>query len=245
MKTTESKFSTVIEKNTFYFFNPVFEERYDGYLYSVTETLLNLKNSVETGGLHKELVEELLEKENGLTALLALTGFSNKYFKRLITIIRVADDPAFSKLALKEKWCSDELSGVVTEWSDDRIAKMLLQNQPFRQGIANIFFEGATVPFLANIIPLFELDELYTKIASEKVEQQTSTSRVGDVWVSFHLDEIITIRDKDWEALQPAFYTPKSAKAIDHTKIVLLANKNDYRMKSAETFAELQARLNQ
>ena len=160
MRSTESKFSTVIDKNTFYFFNPVFEERYDGYLYSVTETLLNFKNSVETGGLHKELVEELLEKENGLTALLALTGFSNEYFKRLITIIRVADDPALSKLALKEKWCSDELSGAVTEWSDDRIAKMLLQNQPFRQGIANIFFEGATVPFLANIIPLFELKKL-------------------------------------------------------------------------------------
>ena len=107
---------TVIEKNTFYFFYPVFEERYNGYLYSVTETLLNFKNIVETGGLHKELVEELLEKENGLPALLALTGFSNEYFKRLITIIRVADDPALSKLALKEKWYSDELSGVVTEW---------------------------------------------------------------------------------------------------------------------------------
>ena len=87
-----------------------------------------------------------------------------------------------------------------------------------------------------------ELDELYTKIACEKVEQQTSTSRVGDVWVSFHLDEIITIRDKDWEALQPAFYTPKSAKAIDHTKIVLLANKNGRGTSEAESFAELRGR---
>lgn len=67
----------------------------------------------------------------------------------------------------------------------------------------------------------FELDELYATIAREKVEQQTSTSRVGDVWVSFHLDEIITIRDKDWEALEPSFYIPKSAKAIDYTKISL------------------------
>lgn len=90
----------------------------------------------------------------------------------------------------------------------------------------------------------FELDELYATIAREKVEQQTPNSRVGDVWVSFHLDEIITIRDKDWEALQPAFYTPKSAKAIDDTKIFLLAKKKDHRMKSAETLAELGSKLN-
>ena len=30
--TTDQKFQTVIEKNTFYFFNPIFEERYEGYL---------------------------------------------------------------------------------------------------------------------------------------------------------------------------------------------------------------------
>ena len=160
MRSAESKFSTIIEKNTFYFFNPMFEEIYDSHLYSVKETLLNLKNSVETGGLHKELIEEFLEKENGLTALLALTGLSYEYFKRLITIIRVADDSALSKLVLKDKWCSNELSEAVTEWSDPRIAKMLLQNKSFREGVVNIFFEGATIPFLAKVIPLFELKKL-------------------------------------------------------------------------------------
>ena len=70
----------------------------------------------------------------------------------------------------------------------------------------------------------FELDEFYATIARDKVRQQASTSRVGNVWVSFHLDEIITIRDKDWEALQPAFDTPKSAKAIDSMKISLKNN---------------------
>lgn len=41
--TTELKFRTVIDKNTFYFFNPVFEEKYEGYLNSLKETLLMLK----------------------------------------------------------------------------------------------------------------------------------------------------------------------------------------------------------
>lgn len=41
------KFQTVIEKNTFYFFNSDFEEKYEGYLVSLKETLLVIKNDVE------------------------------------------------------------------------------------------------------------------------------------------------------------------------------------------------------
>ena len=160
MGSVESKFRTVIEKNTFYFSNPAFEETYEGYLNSIKETLLVLKNSVETSGLRKELIEELLEKENGLTTLLTLTGFSNESFKRLITLIRVADDSELSKLVLKDEWCPNESSGDLKEWSDTQIAKIIHQSEHFRKGIANIFFEGATIPFLADTIPLFELKKL-------------------------------------------------------------------------------------
>jgi len=78
MKSVNEKYQTVIEKNTFYFFNPVFEEKYEGYLNSIKETLLVLKNEIENEGLKKVQFERLIgEKENGLRALLALTGFSN------------------------------------------------------------------------------------------------------------------------------------------------------------------------
>jgi len=71
-RTTEDKFQTVIQKNTFYFFNPKFEEDYEGYINSLKETLLNVKNRIETEGLKKEIFENLIsEKENGLRALLA------------------------------------------------------------------------------------------------------------------------------------------------------------------------------
>src|SRR5437016_13485265 len=86
MRTTDEKFNTVIQKNTYYFFNSIFEEKYEGYISSIKETLLVLKNRIETEGLKKEIFEELLyNKENGLRALLALTGFSNEYLKRLTT----------------------------------------------------------------------------------------------------------------------------------------------------------------
>ena len=166
--TIESKFQTIISKNTFYFFNPIFEEKYEGYLNSLKETLLFLKNEIENNGLKKELFEKILfEKENALRALLALTGFSNETLKRLTTIIRVVNDDELSRLINKEEWFEEKNSSI-KEWSDSQIKKMIKENQSFRKGIVNIFFEGSTIPFLAKTIPLFELKKL--SIAKLKFE---------------------------------------------------------------------------
>lgn len=161
VKSIEDKFQTVIQKNTFYFFNPKFEENYEGYINSLKETLLIVKNKVETEGLKKEIFEWLLtEKENGLRALLALTGFSNEYLKRLTTIIRIVDNPELNKLVYKEKWYKETSPDNIQEWSDSTILKHIQKNEYFRKGLVNIFFEGASIPFLANTIPLFELKKL-------------------------------------------------------------------------------------
>lgn len=160
-KTIDEKFRTVIEKNTFYFFNQRFEEKYEGYLNAIRESLLVLKNEVEMRGLKKEIFERLLaENENGLTALLALTGFSNESLKRLITLIRVVDNHPLARLSFKEKWHQPEDLENIKEWSDATIARKLRKNEHFRAGLVNVFFEGATLPFLASTIPLFELKKL-------------------------------------------------------------------------------------
>jgi hypothetical protein len=160
-KSVDEKFLTVIQKNTFYFFNSKFEENYEGYINSLKETLLIVKNKVETEGLKKEIFEWLLmDKENGLRALLALTGFSNEYLKRLTTIIRIVDNPELNKLVYKEKWYNEKSPDNIQEWSNSTILKHIQRNEYFRKGIVNIFFEGASIPFLANTIPLFELKKL-------------------------------------------------------------------------------------
>lgn len=160
-KSVDDKFLTVIQKNTFYFFNLKFEENYEGYINSLKETLLIVKNKVETEGLKKEIFEWLLtEKENGLRALLALTGFSNEYLKRLTTIIRIVDNPELNSLVFKEKWYNETSPDNIQEWSDNTILKYIQKNEYFRKGLVNIFFEGASIPFLANTIPLFELKKL-------------------------------------------------------------------------------------
>jgi hypothetical protein len=159
--TTDQKYQTVLDKNTFYFYNPVFQEKYESYINSLNETLLVLKNKVETEGLKKEIFENLLaEKENGLRALLALTGFANESLKRLITVVRVAENKELAKLLLKEKWGETEKLDTVKEWGDSRLENMIKKNEFFRKGLVNLFFEGSTVPFLAQTLPLFELKKL-------------------------------------------------------------------------------------
>ena len=83
MRTTDEKFLTIVSKNTFYFHNTEFEEKYESYINSVKETLLLLKNEIQTNGLRKETIANLLaEKEQGLAAILALTGVSRMSFSK-------------------------------------------------------------------------------------------------------------------------------------------------------------------
>jgi hypothetical protein len=111
--------------------------------------------------LKKELFERLLaEKENGLRALLALTGFANESLKRLITVVRVAENKELAKLLLKEQWGETKELEQVKEWGDRKLETMIKNNEFFRKGLVNLFFEGSTVPFLTQTLPLFELKKL-------------------------------------------------------------------------------------
>jgi len=177
--TTELKFKRVIEKNTFYLYDRDFEERYEGYISSIKETLLVLRNRIATEGLKKEFFVELIQnKKNGLRALLALTGISNEYLKRLITLIRVIDDEELNKLTLKDKWREttekDSESGI-SEWGDSKIANLIKNNRYFAEGIVNIFFEGSTVPVLTQALPLFELKKLSVEKLEFKIESLVDT----------------------------------------------------------------------
>lgn len=177
--TTESKFKLVIDKNTFYLYDRDFEEKYEGYISSIRELLLVLRNKVSMEGLKKDFFVELIrDRKNGLRALLALTGISNEYLKRLITLIRVIDDEELNKLTLKSKWQTEteeiNESGV-SEWSDSKIASLIKDNENFARGIVNIFFEGSTVPILTQALPLFELKKLSVEKLEFKIESLVDT----------------------------------------------------------------------
>ena len=64
-----------------------------------------------------------------------------------------------------------------------------------------------------------DLDPQYVEITQRKLTQESPNSKIGDIWVSFHRDEIITITDKDWDLLQSYFVIPQDVRRIDFEKI--------------------------
>lgn len=66
----------------------------------------------------------------------------------------------------------------------------------------------------------FEFDKTYAEIATSKLAQEEANSKIGDVWLSFHLNEAVTIRDKDWEVLSENYLIPEPIEKIDNTRIV-------------------------
>ena len=64
-----------------------------------------------------------------------------------------------------------------------------------------------------------DLDPQYVEITEKKLDQESANSKIGDIWVSFHRDEIITTADKDWELLKSYFVIPEDMRRIDFEKI--------------------------
>lgn len=73
----------------------------------------------------------------------------------------------------------------------------------------------------------FDLDAGYKKISEHNLNKVKSDSRIGKIWVSFHLGEVRTLRDKDWLNLSSHFQIPKNIKDIDFVKIKLEAEKQN------------------
>ncbi|EAK0048311.1 site-specific DNA-methyltransferase, partial [Campylobacter jejuni] len=67
----------------------------------------------------------------------------------------------------------------------------------------------------------FEKDCEYCKIAQNKIALQNSVSKVGDFYVSFHLNEIVTLRECNWSGLKEYFEIPQDVRQIDTQKIKL------------------------
>ena len=58
----------------------------------------------------------------------------------------------------------------------------------------------------------FEKDKKYCKIANKKVKSENFLSKIGEYWVSFYLNEIVSLREKDWDMLKQYFEKYKNKK---------------------------------
>lgn len=169
----EEKFDTVISKNTFYFQNVEFEEYYEGHISSIAQNIFLLKNRIEREGLKESvLLEHITEVEDGIDAILTVTGFSKESLQRLVTFIRATDDKTLSSLVNKDYWPSEDFK---TEWSLDKIKSIIKTNKKFAEGIVNLFFRGPTVPVIKRVLPLFEFKKLDINKFSFSIESLVDT----------------------------------------------------------------------
>ncbi|OYD13991.1 restriction endonuclease [candidate division WOR-3 bacterium JGI_Cruoil_03_44_89] len=67
-----------------------------------------------------------------------------------------------------------------------------------------------------------DIDEKYVNITNGKLSEEKADSKIGNVWVSFYLGKIDTIRDKDWDKLKKHFYISYPVKKIEYEKIKLV-----------------------
>jgi site-specific DNA-methyltransferase (adenine-specific) len=63
-----------------------------------------------------------------------------------------------------------------------------------------------------------DIDEKYIQIAGEKLLKETSHSKIGSSWVSFFLDDIVTLRNIDWQQIEKYFLIPDDVRQIDFIK---------------------------
>ncbi len=169
----EEKFNTVISKNTFYFQSEAYEEYYEGHISSIAQNIFLLKNKVERNGLKESvLYEHITEVEDGLDAVLTITGFSKESLQRLVTFIRVTDDEILNKLVNKHAWPSEHFG---SEWGIHKIKLLIKENRRFAGGIVNLFFKGSTIPIIKKVLPLFDFKKLDINKFSFSIESLVDT----------------------------------------------------------------------
>jgi len=71
----------------------------------------------------------------------------------------------------------------------------------------------------------FEIDKKYVEISRQKLERTLPNFKLGESWVSFYLNDIVTIRNNDWNNLAKYFYIPNPLRNIDFERVKLIDKK--------------------
>ncbi len=159
--TDRQKINVVLKKNTFFFNYAEVEEKWEAKISAITKLLLLLKNEldgVKTINEKKQIVTNLIcDKQDGFSAVLALSSISEEFMLRLITFIRNIEDRDLDKLVNKGSFPKTPKE---KEWNKKYLFKAVRTNKGLTDGLVNLFFEGFSIPILQQYLPLFELKKL-------------------------------------------------------------------------------------
>ena len=68
-------------------------------------------------------------------------------------------------------------------------------------------------------------NDLYLQICETTYNKETKKSKIGDSYISIYLNDVITIRNNDWDNLKNYFCIPDDIKLIDNYKIKIMDQK--------------------
>lgn len=114
----------------------------------------------EGDNIHRGLVEKTLAQHDGLRAILALNGFPKATLVKIIHLARTCDDDGLRRTMKYEDWDIEKSSSTVHEWGTRKVERLLRENARFREGIVNLFYEGASLPILHEHFPSREISRL-------------------------------------------------------------------------------------
>ena len=159
--TNKQKLDIILERNTFFFHNEEFEGEWEAYISSIANLLLLLKRQLDAKKSPEDkkqvVVDFIVNRQDGLSAALALSSISEEFFLRLVTFIRTIADKDLNDLVNKDSFPQVPLD---KEWSKKYLFKLVRTNREVAGGLVNLLFEGFSLPILREYLPLFELKKL-------------------------------------------------------------------------------------
>lgn len=157
----KQKLNIILERNTFFFRNEEFEESWEAYISSIANLLLLLKRELDAKKSIEDkkrvIVDVMVSKPDGVSAVLALTSISEEFLLRLVTFARTVDDKDLNKLVNKDSFPRTPPD---KEWSKRYLFKLMRTKRDVTEGLVNLLFEGFSIPVLRECLPLFELKKL-------------------------------------------------------------------------------------
>jgi hypothetical protein len=96
----------------------------------------------------------MVNKPDGISAVLVLFSISEEFFIRLVTFLCTINDADLSRLVSRESLVDIPVD---RGYQKDSLYKLIRRRRELAVSLTNLFFEGFSIPILRKYIPLFEL----------------------------------------------------------------------------------------
>lgn len=163
LPTEIEKHQTINDKNTYFFINDKFENKYQKYIESLISEFVELQLKIKKNGCNEKVIGDLIEEDNGLILITSCSALSFEMLEGIITYLVLKNDENLDVIFNTSKWrnsINQKNKSNNCNITISKIQKFVKTNRYLKECIVKLFFFGYNIPELRNVIPLFELSKL-------------------------------------------------------------------------------------